>query len=97
MHVVHPNCAPCCRGWASGRLWYNACVQKRRPYQNGRLREDEVMGMSNIQRTTSQITLQDRWDHLLARCGVNRSGHRVEPGLYALRRIDPPPAAAGDR
>ncbi|MDI7277767.1 MAG: mercury methylation corrinoid protein HgcA, partial [Anaerolineae bacterium] len=33
---------------------------------------------------TSTITLADRWDHFLARWGVNRAGHRVEPGLYAL-------------
>jgi hypothetical protein len=37
-----------------------------------------------IQPTTSTITLANRWDHFLARWGVNRSGHRVEPGLYAL-------------
>jgi len=34
--------------------------------------------------TTSTITWANRWDHFLARWGVNRSGHRVEPGLYAL-------------
>jgi len=39
--------------------------------------------------TTSTITRADRWDHLLARWGVNRSGHQVEPGLYALG--DPTP------
>jgi len=37
-----------------------------------------------IQPTTSVVTLADRWDHLLARWGVRRSGHRIEPGLYAL-------------
>jgi len=37
-----------------------------------------------IQPATSTITLANRWDHFLARWGVNRSGHRVEPGLYAL-------------
>ena len=37
-----------------------------------------------IQPTTSDLTIADRWDHFLARWGVNRSGHRVEPGLYAL-------------
>ncbi len=37
-----------------------------------------------LQSTTSTITLANRWDHFLARWGVNRSGHRVEPGLYAL-------------
>lgn len=38
----------------------------------------------DIQPATSAITLANRWDHFLARWGVNRSGHRVEPGLYAL-------------
>ncbi len=38
----------------------------------------------HIQPTASAITLAHRWDHFLARWGVNRSGHRVEPGLYAL-------------
>ena len=37
-----------------------------------------------VQPTTSAITMANRWDHILARWGVNRSGHRVEPGLYAL-------------
>ena len=37
-----------------------------------------------VQSTTSTITLANRWDHFLARWSVNRSGHRVEPGLYAL-------------
>jgi len=39
---------------------------------------------SNIRTTNSAITLANRWDHFLARWGVNRSGHRVEPGLSAL-------------
>jgi hypothetical protein len=30
------------------------------------------------------LTLSDHIDHFLARWRVNRSGHRVEPGLYAL-------------
>ncbi len=33
--------------------------------------------------TTSALTFANRWDHFLARWGVNRMGHRVEPGLYA--------------
>ncbi len=37
-----------------------------------------------VRPTTSSVTLADRWDHFLARWAVNRSGHRVEPGLYAL-------------
>jgi len=44
---------------------------------------------SRIQPTTSAITLANRWDHFLARCGVNRNGHRVEPGLYALGNPTP--------
>ena len=38
----------------------------------------------DIQPTTSTMALADRWDHVLARWGVDRTGHRVEPGLYAL-------------
>ncbi len=37
-----------------------------------------------IRSTTGTITLANRWDHFLARWGVNRSGHQVEPGLYVL-------------
>jgi hypothetical protein len=38
----------------------------------------------SIRSTTGTITLANRWDHFLARWAVNRSGHRVEPGLYAV-------------
>ena len=38
---------------------------------------------------TSQMTASNHWDHFLARWGVNRSGHRVEPGLYALGHPTP--------
>lgn len=41
--------------------------------------------------TTSTLTWRDHWDHFLARWGVDRSGHRVAPGLYALGQ--PGPAA----
>jgi hypothetical protein len=34
--------------------------------------------------TTCRLTAADRWDHILVRLGVDRKGHRVEPGLYAL-------------
>jgi len=37
-----------------------------------------------IRSTTSRITPADCWDHFLARWAINRMGHRVEPGLYAL-------------
>ena len=44
---------------------------------------------AEIRRTTSKLTPADRWDHFLARWGVNRLGHRVEPGLYALSTPGP--------
>lgn len=34
--------------------------------------------------TTSNLTFANYWDHILARWGVRRGGHRVAPGLYAL-------------
>jgi hypothetical protein len=37
-----------------------------------------------IRTATGTITSADRWDHILARWGWNREGHRVEPGLYRL-------------
>ena len=37
-----------------------------------------------INPTQSRLTFADRLDHFLARVGVNRSLHRVTPGLYAL-------------
>jgi len=39
---------------------------------------------ADVLRATSEITVSDRFDHLLARWGVNRAGHCVEPGLYSL-------------
>lgn len=53
-------------------------------------RSQAVSGMNSsvtqthVRTTSSTITFADRWDHFLARWGVNRGGHRVEPGLYAL-------------
>ena len=32
----------------------------------------------------TRLTTADHWDHFLARVGWKRSGHRVEPGLYAI-------------
>ena len=37
-----------------------------------------------INPTTSEITSTNRWDHFLARIGINRGEHRIEPGLYSL-------------
>lgn len=37
-----------------------------------------------VRATTGTLTRRETWDHVLARWGVNRAGHRVDPGLYAL-------------
>jgi hypothetical protein len=42
-----------------------------------------------VRQTTSGITPANRWDHFLARWGVDRMGHRVQPGLYALGHPTP--------
>ena len=34
--------------------------------------------------TTHRLAASNHWDHILARLGVKRGAHRVEPGLYAL-------------
>lgn len=40
--------------------------------------------MKQLIRTTSKITIANRWDHILALCGYQNGGHRLDPGLYAL-------------
>jgi hypothetical protein len=42
-----------------------------------------------ISPSTSRLNPADRWDHFLARIGVRRGEHRVEPGLYALGNPTP--------
>ena len=37
-----------------------------------------------VKSTSSNITLANRRDHFLARLGIKRNGHLIEPGLYAL-------------
>lgn len=39
--------------------------------------------------TTHQLTFSNHWDHFLARIGVKRGEHRVQPGLYALGNPTP--------
>ena len=46
------------------------------------------MNESVIRPATSAITLANRWDHFLARWAINREGHQVAPGLYALGKPD---------
>ena len=43
----------------------------------------------SIEQTTSRLTAANTRDHILARWGINRAGHRVQPGLYALGEPDP--------
>jgi hypothetical protein len=45
--------------------------------------------VSEVRTTTSTLTFADRFDHFLARWGVNRMGHIVEPGLYKLGNPTP--------
>jgi hypothetical protein len=42
-----------------------------------------------VRSTTSVITWANRWDHFLARWAIDRGGHRVAPGLYALGNPTP--------
>ena len=42
-----------------------------------------------VKQTTSRVSRAQRWNHFLARLGVKRMGHRVEPGLYALGEPGP--------
>lgn len=43
-----------------------------------------ILTHSTISSTSSDITLANRFDHLLARLGVKRNEHLIKPGLYAL-------------
>lgn len=38
----------------------------------------------DIQQTSSQLTLANKWDHFLKRVGIKRGKNRVSPGLYSL-------------
>jgi hypothetical protein len=44
---------------------------------------------SHIHPTTSVMTMADRWRNFLSRWGINRSRHRVKPGIYALGHPSP--------
>jgi hypothetical protein len=46
--------------------------------------ESQDQEPAQIRETMSGITLSNRIDYFLARWGVNRMGHTVEPGLYRL-------------
>jgi hypothetical protein len=40
--------------------------------------------VQDIKITTSKFVTADYWIHFLARLGINRNKHKVDPGLYAL-------------
>jgi hypothetical protein len=59
-----------------------SCPQAAAP--GSRCCTDQNESSQEIRATDSRITGASRLDHVLARCGVNRSGHTVTPGLYRL-------------
>lgn len=44
----------------------------------------QAKSQQSIRKTNSDITIGNRFDHLLTRLGYKRNKHRIEPGLYAL-------------
>ena len=50
--------------------------------------EETTLPHTEIRSTTSRLRLENYWDHILARWGINRNKHLVEPGLYALGAPD---------
>jgi hypothetical protein len=50
---------------------------------------DSITTGPKIYPTTHRLTPANRWDHFLARVGVRRGEHRVEPGFYALGELTP--------
>jgi hypothetical protein len=48
-----------------------------------------VSSLPGIFPATHRLTIRNHWDHILARIGVRRGSHRVEPGLYALGNPGP--------
>jgi len=51
--------------------------------------ENKKNNEATIQQTTSVISAANRWDHFLARVGVKRMRHLVEPGLYSIGNPTP--------
>ncbi len=58
--------------------------------QQEQVNDDMSEETISIQTTTSQLTTADRWDHMKARLGIQRTtAHRVTPGLYKLGNPNP--------
>jgi hypothetical protein len=67
------DCGCCCTSQPDESSCCCAAIEEIKP---GSLQE--------IHSTTPHLTAGDRIDHILARLGINRTGHRVESGLYRL-------------
>ncbi len=66
------------------------CCYRMSQNQNNSMVPPETEAVNrSVRRVSSALSLRDRWDHFLARWGVNRGGHRVAPGLYALGEVTP--------
>ena len=48
-----------------------------------------ISSQPKVLSTRARLTAANTWDHFLARVGVKRNEHRVEPGLYALGKPTP--------
>jgi hypothetical protein len=48
-----------------------------------------ITAVPKIFPTSARLTARNKWDHFLARLGVKRGEHRLEPGLYALGTPNP--------
>ena len=70
--------APCCGSASGEKENIRSMAGPGGPEQGPAIRE-----------TTSAISLANRWDHFLARWGMNRMGHIVTPGLYRLGNPSP--------
>lgn len=65
---------------------------QKSPYSWQRGKSEQFTGLvvqPSILKTDDQIRLRDKMDHLKARLGINRLGHKVETGLYKLGKPGP--------
>ena len=53
------------------------------------INQNIVQDEPEVTSTSSLLTGKNHWDHFLARWAVNRNGHIVKPGLYALGAPNP--------
>lgn len=49
----------------------------------------QTTNLQAIKQTTSKLGIKEQKDHILARIGVYRLNHRVDPGLYSLGKPTP--------